>query len=102
MNQFQKQQCELLTPTQLAKRLHVPRGTVDRLTKDVVIPPILIEPGTIRYDWDEVVDALKTQCRGAGLLTEIRKSKATIRMLTKERAALTKLTEQIFPPPPMR
>ncbi len=50
---------DLLKAEDLAERLQVRPETVKTWTRDNVIPAIRINPRVIRYDYAEVVDALK-------------------------------------------
>jgi hypothetical protein len=55
----------LLDGAALARRLHVGVGTVDDLRRAGRIPFVRIGPKTVRYDFREVVAALR-EATGAG------------------------------------
>ena len=51
---------ELITKTELAKRLKVSTRTIDLWVNENRIPKIKIN-SSARFDWDDVLDALKEQ-----------------------------------------
>jgi len=53
---------ELITKTELAKRLKVSTRTVDLWVNENRIPKIKIN-SSARFDWDDVLEALKNQNR---------------------------------------
>ena|GEM_PF-639417 len=61
---------DLLKAEDLAERLQVRPETVKTWTRDNVIPAIRINPRVIRYDYAEVVDALKRRRVGEGWINE--------------------------------
>jgi excisionase family DNA binding protein len=50
---------ELLTTSQLADRLHLTDSEIRKLVQRGRIPEIKVSERTRRYDWAEVVEALK-------------------------------------------
>ena len=55
-----RQASELITKTELAKRLKVSTRTIDLWVNENRIPKIKIN-SSARFDWDDVLDALKNQ-----------------------------------------
>ncbi len=53
----------LVTQKQVATMLGVNRVTVWRMTRDAVLHPVEILPGTWRYSWAEVAELAKIGCQ---------------------------------------
>lgn len=53
----------LLTTNELAERLNLHRITVRRMSIDGRIPSIFISDTETRYDWDDVIAALKNNSK---------------------------------------
>lgn len=53
----------LINSVELAKRLDVAPDTINRWRRDGVIPSILINEKTIRYDVDDVINSLKNKSK---------------------------------------
>ena len=52
---------ELLTTDQLAERLHVKARTVQEWSRTGRIPAVRISAKVVRYDWCEIMKALRSQ-----------------------------------------
>lgn len=56
----------LLTTRELARRLAIGQGKVRSMVRDGLIPGVRIEPNGWRFDWNEVLRALREQRRTRG------------------------------------
>lgn len=52
---------ELLTADEVADRLRVQPSTIRRWTQEKKIPAVRLTPKVVRYEFDAVVDALRSQ-----------------------------------------